>query len=128
MKKKIVPILLSLYAVVLCTILIVSVLFLLHALKRERELNQNTETADPIYVYLEKETVTTEAETSSELEGYWVREYREKIGVFLPDGTLYQILDTYVKTLPKADQSLLKEGIYLENDIQLNALIEDYTS
>lgn len=127
MKKNRLPLIASIYAVLICALLFTSVLILLNALNRERRIRESMETLSPVYVYLEKDQTETVVSTALPLEGYWAREYREKIGIFKTDGSLYFVLDTYVKTLPKADQGLLKEGIYLEDELQLNRLIEDYS-
>ena len=128
MNKKAFPILMVLYTLFLFFLLLTSVTVLMSALRREREQREFQETAEPIYVYLDRVTEQTEAqETLPVSRGYWVREYGDKIGIFYPDGSLYRILDTYVKTLPKSDQGQLKEGIYLENERQLYQLIEDYS-
>ena len=128
MKKKALPILMVLYTLFLFFLLLTSVTVLMSALRQERDQQKSAESATPIYVYLDRDTEQTDGEqTLPASHGYWVREYRDKIGIFYPDGTLYRILDTYVKTLPKSDQGQLKEGIYLENERELYQLIEDYS-
>ena len=127
MKKKTISILMVLYVLSLFTILLISVCVLMNALQKERQERKDEETMEPIYVYLERDTFQTESHALSETSGYWAREYREQIGIFYPDGSLYQVLDTYVKTLPKSDQNLLKEGIYLEDERELLELIQDYS-
>lgn len=127
MKKKTIFILTALYVLCLFTLLLVSVSVLMSALQREVREQEALESAEPIYVYLERDTAQTDQETLPSVSGYWAREYRDKIGIFYPDGTLYQVLDTYVKTLPKSDQDLLREGIYLEDESELLELIQDYS-
>ncbi len=80
------------------------------------------------YVYVKLENSETGAsESVSEQETvYTVREYMDKIGIFLQDGTLVRVLDVYVKTLPEADERLLKEGIEIIGKKQLNEIIQDY--
>ena len=56
------------------------------------------------------------------------KEYEEKIGIFNTSGKLLKVIDIYTKTLPKADRILLREGIELHSDAELEALIEDYSS
>lgn len=126
MKKNVYP-LLILYVGVIFILLLASVLILMSALRQERAEGDEKISEEPIYVYLEKDTLDTDEESLPPLLGYYAREYRDKIGIFYVDGSLYQVLDTYVKTLPEADRSLLKEGIYLEDEKALRGLIEDYT-
>ena len=126
MKKNVYP-LLILYVGVIFILLLASVLILMSALRQERAEGDEKISEEPIYVYLEKDTLDTDEESLPPLLGYYAREYRDKIGIFYVDGTLYQVLDTYVKTLPEADRSLLREGIYLEDEKALRGLIEDYT-
>ena len=126
MKKNVYP-LLILYVGVIFILLLASVLILMSALRQERAEGDEKISEEPIYVYLEKDAVDTAEESLPPLLGYYAREYRDKIGIFYVDGSLYQVLDTYVKTLPEADRSLLKEGIYLEDEKALRGLIEDYT-
>lgn len=126
MKKNVYP-LLILYVGVIFILLLASVLILMSALRQERAEGDEKISEEPIYVYLEKDTPDTDEESLPPLLGYYAREYRDKIGIFYVDGSLYQVLDTYVKTLPEADRSLLKEGIYLEDEKALRGLIEDYT-
>lgn len=128
MKKNNLSIWISLYAILLSAILMFAVSLLLRALKQERMIGEVKKDSSLVYVYLEKESESAfDAVYLPSPEGFWAREYREKIGIFYPDGSLYKVLDTYVKTLPESDRHLLKEGIYLENERQLSALIEDYS-
>ena len=126
MKKNVYP-LLILYVGVIFILLLASVLILMSALRQERAEGDEKISEEPIYVYLEKDTLDTDEESLPPLLGYYAREYRDKIGIFYVDGSLYQVLDTYVKTLPEADRSMLREGIYLEDEKALRGLIEDYT-
>ena len=79
--------------------------------------------SDPyIYVYLEPQ----ESETESEL--YCIlREYQGKIGVFLENGDLVEVLEIQIKTLPQADQDLLREGITVYYREDLESILEDYS-
>ena len=83
----------------------------------------------PIYVGTSSfESSTGKIEDSSDNEmRFIVREYKGKIGIFLDNGELYQIIDVYVKTLPKADRDLLEEGIEIKSTDELRDIIEDYT-
>lgn len=82
---------------------------------------------ETIYVSEEIETPPVEIPNTPAKHGWIVKEHMGKIGIFSKDGTLLQILDTYVKTLPKADQSLLGEGLEIATEAELNAIIEDYS-
>ncbi|MBO5938573.1 MAG: hypothetical protein J6Q82_03635 [Clostridia bacterium] len=103
---------------------------LLQNLRQSKEMQPKEETKE-IYVYLPQEDSSSETESESKeeerLQEYLVKEYRGQIGVFSMDGTLLEILDTYVKTLPEADRALLGEGISVKTKAELNALIEDYS-
>ncbi len=82
-----------------------------------------------VYVNAQKEAITTESGIEDEDIRIWiVKEYFEQIGVFNEDGELVRMIEIYVKTLPEADRILLREGIKLNSDKALEALIEDYTS
>lgn len=118
-----------LYAFLLIAIFSATTAILLRALR-----NSNTDSApvtkiEEIYVYLpqEESKIENEISTDTEPRGYLVQEYHGQIGIFSSDGTLLEILDTYVKTLPEADRALLGEGIWIETREALNALIEDYS-
>ena len=90
---------------------------------------QTVTNTEEVYVYLppaEQESEPTSPD-SEEAPGYLVKEYRGQIGIFSSDGTLLEILDTYIKTLPEADRTLLGEGIWVESRKALNSLIEDYS-
>ena len=77
-----------------------------------------------VYVYVPQ----GELEESTEEAYFWyVREYEEKIGIFSHEGVLLEVLDVYTHTLPKADQSMLREGITVYTREDLYSLIEDYT-
>ena len=81
-----------------------------------------------VYVYVKEENPSgSESDFSSEQSGWILKEYNGQIGVFLPDGTMLRLIDTYVKTLPKADQIMLEEGIYAMTEQELRSLIEDYS-
>ena len=95
---------------------------------RTRETQSVTQTEE-IYVYLPQEENESELPLpeTPETSGYLVKEYRGQIGIFSADGTLLESLDTYIKTLPEADRTLLGEGIWVETREALNSLIEDYS-
>jgi hypothetical protein len=117
-----------LYALLLLVMFSATTVILLRALRKSADEPPQTETEE-IYVYLPQEERESETETppESESERYVVKEYHGQIGIFSSDGTLLEILDTYVKTLPDADRALLGEGIWVETREALNALIEDYS-
>ena len=110
-------------------ILSLSVLFTLSALllyfgRTPDPIPAEQETV-PVYVYV-TDTVSPLTDAPSPT-GWILREYEGRIGIFDQGGALIYLLETYVKTLPRADQALLREGIYTENEERLYALIEDYT-
>ncbi len=120
------------YAICLLVLFSATVFILLQSLRQSKETKREGETKE-IYVYLPQEDSAPESEAESDSKGeekkeeYLVREYRGQIGVFSADGTLLEILDTYVKTLPEADRVLLGEGISIKTKEELNSLIEDYS-
>ena len=83
-------------------------------------------------MYLPQETeseapVESEAPPEEASEGYLIKEYRGQIGVFSENGTLLEVIDTYIKTLPEADRALLGEGISVKTKSELYSVIEDYS-
>ena len=79
------------------------------------------------YVYIRQDTYATEATVQTEPELYIVKEYLGQIGIFYFDGTLIDVLDVYIKTLPEADRRMLGEGISVDSKAKLNSIIEDYS-
>ena len=127
MKKKNLYLWVSLHATMILTILLCSVWFLIHTLQTVTDIIPDTK---PNYIYLERDpsgTVESLPPSESKQEYWTVKEHEGKIGIFQGDGVLIQILDTYVKTLPKADQKLLGEGFEIDSRDKLNAIIEDYS-
>lgn len=61
---------------------------------------------------------------------YTVRENGGKIAVYEKDNPtpLYYLEDVVVKTLPEYDRVLLKSGIKVKNDKELQKVLEDYDS
>ena len=92
---------------------------------QETTTDESTSNQSTQYIYVHPPEITTESETEEEI--YNIKEYNGHIGIFSADGTLLQILDTNVKTLPEADKSLLREGFEVIGKSQLNSIIEDYT-
>ena len=117
-----------LYTLVLLVMFSGTTIILLRALRKSTEQPPITETEE-VYVYLpqEEREPETAAPPEDETSGYLVKEYQGQIGIFSSDGTLLEILDTYVKTLPEADRTLLGEGIWVKTREELNSLIEDYS-
>lgn len=77
----------------------------------------------------ENSEITTMASRSSAVTTYTVKEYEGHIGVFYNnEDTPYQEIDVEVSSLPKADQTLLKDGIRVTDVDRLNSIIEDYES
>ena len=127
MKHKSMKRLFCVYAIIMLLLLLVSVLVLLHALK-EKEPLPNLET-EVIFVYLsDSEAPTAQLQTDSESNTWILREYQGKIAVFDENGELVKVLDSYVKSLPAADQALLREGLAVHSREALWELIQDYTS
>ena len=119
------------YAICFLLLLIATTQMLLGALRKSAKEQVPSE-PESIYVYMPQESTEEDPKESEPLpeepsEGYLVKEYQGKIGIFSTDGLLLEIIDTYVKTLPKSDQNLLKEGIYLEDERELLELIQDYS-
>ena len=111
---------------ILCAIFTLSVV-LLFASRKPRLVPSSTETDSPVYVYVTEPIGSSESTEAPSSQGWTLRDYEGQIGIFDDKGSLCFLLDTYVKTLPKADQALLREGIYAENEERLRSLIEDYT-
>ena len=127
MKPKIISRIFCLYALILLFLFFISVIVLVHALN-DRQATVPSE-SEVIYVYL-SESITQSAVSETELKETWwtVKEYNGQIGVFNADGSLLEILETYVKTLPAADQALLREGITVYSKKELFSVIADYTT
>lgn len=64
-----------------------------------------------------------------EAAGYLLGEYGGRVSVLSPETREPEmIFDIFVRTLPEADQELLREGIRVETYEALTRLIEDYIS
>ena len=86
------------------------------------------ETVKKEYVYREPDNEDTSVEVfADEQPVYTVKEYMGKIGIFLADGSLYDVIEVYVKTLPTADRRLLEEGFEVVGNTRLYSVIEDYS-
>ena len=61
--------------------------------------------------------------------GYLLGEYKGRVSVLSPDTREPEmIFDIFVRTLPDADQQLLRQGIRVDTYEELTRLIEDYIS
>ena len=119
------------YAICFLLLLIATTQMLLGALRKSAKEQVPSE-PESIYVYMPQESTEEDPKESEPLpeepsEGYLVKEYQGKIGIFSTDGLLLEIIDTYVKTLPEADRTLLGEGISVKTREELNSLVEDYS-
>ena len=75
-----------------------------------------------------EDTDAVQREDESEAQASWVvRAHDEKIGVFDANGELEYVVDVYLITLPQADRELLERGIWVSDEAELAALMEDYT-
>lgn len=71
----------------------------------------------------------SEAETETPKPKLWIiKEYEGRIGVFSEDGVLLEVIDIYVKTLPETDKNLLRDGIRVNSEQALKAIVEDYSN
>jgi hypothetical protein len=96
---------------------------------KKQEATDSTQNKNIIteYVYVDRPTEdsTQTYETITE-QTYVVREYMQRIGIFLTDGTLVKVIEVNTKTLPEADRRLLEEGFQIVGKQQLYSIIEDY--
>ena len=74
---------------------------------------------------LDTKFVSIEVEES---DGFWVREHEGIIGVFNVVGELEYTVEVYIKTLPKKDRELLKNGIYAASREELLEILGDYNA
>ena len=68
-----------------------------------------------------------EQETTAQEEIFMLKEYNGIIGVFNESGTLTDIIEVEIKSLPRQDQTMLGTGIWAFSRQELAALIEDFT-
>ena len=124
----------SLFALMLYLLAMLAVCtYAVSAIKNVRaEDNNSVEKTSVSVEYVYVTVLDSTSVTSSEdnfPKAYWkVCEYQGKIGIFLADGTLYDVLDVHIKNLPEADKRMLGEGIIIKNEADLRSIIEDYTS
>ena len=103
-------------------------MILLLSLLVKRKIPESEKETEWIYVYVQNEAESaSESDLTSETFGWILRSHGERIGIFDENGILLEVLDVQIKTLPKADQLLLEEGIYANSRELLNSLIEDYS-
>lgn len=114
------------YALTMVSVLICLFCYLLSVLNKISTIPPAKET-EYVYISDDSEQISTEEPKPITESGWIVKEHMGKIGIFQKDGTLLQVLDTYVKTLPEADQTLLGEGFEIFTQSELNAIIEDYS-
>ena len=130
-RKKVLRIM-SAYAFVMLTILILSVAELRGDRNTVYDTQVDTKSAEKEYVYVTQDipsyAIPDDSENTENMEErYIIREYMYRIGVFSYDGSLIRVIEVYTKTLPEADKRLLREGIEIQGKQELNAIIEDYT-
>ena len=116
---------------------IISLAILIMTINNFRQKNITNEKQSPIigseptteYIYVAPDTRNSAPSASEEVieEIYTIREHNEKIGIFYSNGTLKEVLEVYIKSLPEADRHLLREGFEVIGEKQLNGIIEDYT-
>ncbi len=112
--------LLSLVFLMLLSATAISLIFFFYS-KR----NTPTPPADQIYIYV----TDNESEFQDSTSEYYrfVKEHNGQIGIFDAEGKLLKTIDTYVKTLPKADRDQLQEGIEIKSEKELYSIIEAYS-
>lgn len=71
--------------------------------------------------------IQDEQETTAQEEIFMLKEYNGIIGVFNESGTLTDIIEVEIKSLPRHDQTMLGTGIWAFSRQELAALIEDFT-
>ena len=128
MRKKQFLAMLALFGFVMVSIFSLAVGILVHSIQKNKSSLPAPE-PEYIYVYV-PETGSDESDTAlpdTGSVGWILKEHHGQIGIFQKDGTLIQVLDTYIKTLPKADRGMLGEGIYADTEEELRDLIEDYS-
>ena len=118
-----------------CALLMLIILFVSITFTSQKSHLQNpTETTSQsdivpeyVYVFVEPQCSIPHDTASYDDEGWIIREYNGIIGVFTHNGVFLRSIDTHIKTLPKADRELLREGISVKTRKELIAIIEDYT-
>lgn len=68
---------------------------------------------------------TTQQSSTTAL--YVLKTYQGQIGIFKPNAAKpEQVLDIMVSALPEKDQEMLQQGIEVQSERELKALIEDF--
>ena len=88
--------------------------------------NKTISTTDTVYVYVSEDVETAPVESEAE-DSWLVQIYNDKIGIFDKHGTLIQVIDVYIKSLPKVDQAELQEGFWIRSEKELYSIIEAYS-
>lgn len=84
---------------------------------------------EPLSAYPAAPSPAGDPSSSQAAAGYLLGEYGGRVSVLSPDTREPEmIFDIFVRTLPEADQELLREGIRVETYEALTRLIEDYIS
>ena len=119
--------LLTVYSVLMLSIMGCTVFGLTWQLSKAKNTAKDPPTVTEKYVYVYADP-KEEDETSDIKEETWVvREHEQRIAIFSGDGRLLEELEIHTNTLPRADRSLLREGITVTSRSELYALIEDYS-
>lgn len=82
------------------------------------------------YILILSEKNAAESESSQPVSDvYRVSQFNGKIAVFKNESEEpVEVLDAYISSFPEQDRILLEQGIYAENESELQKIIEDYTS
>lgn len=118
----------SLYSVIMLALVIAAMYFAKDTTEIYVSNSPSEGSAQTEYVYVKiGDNSGVQSDSASEsTDVYTAREYMGKVGIFLEDGTLFRVIDVYVKNLPEADRRLLGEGIEIVGKKQLNEIIQDY--
>ena len=125
--KKAFSIVVAAYSAVMLVILCVTVNLLSGSRTAPETATIVDKVTEYVYVYSGGEDTREVVIGSRDDEVYIIRQYMEMIGIFKEDGSLVEVIEVYVKTLPEADRRLLGEGFEVIGNTKLNSVIEDYT-
>jgi len=104
-------------------------LYLNEVARGERDAQDTLSTQLTVDLQQKIETPNSESVFSAKEILYEAREYNGKIAILTAkDGTITEILDVYVFTLPENDKADLNSGIPLYSETELLSIIQDYTS
>ena len=127
--KKSYSVITVLYSVIMLVVFAITV----NIISETNAKNSDTDVGQEVhteYIYVnifDENTNAVIIGDTEEQDVYIIREHMGKIGIFAEDGTLINVLEIYVETLPEADKRLLGEGFEIIGQKQLNSIIEDYT-